>query len=456
MSLTLLDAPDPAAALPEPEVYFYPDAGCYFIRDDRGAFIQVAESSLKRHLQIFGMSKFDEPDGKPGEISRFIAKAQTTKNVFYASPLAGHTAGVRTTRDGSRYLVTNSPHFITTEDGEWPVFEAMLRNLLVPDEVHDKMNVGEVQLHTLYNWAKTAAQAVRAGKRRESQVLVIAGPAGCGKSLLQQIITLMLGCRSADPYGYLLGDTQFNSHMFKAEHLMIEDRASSFDPRVRRHFGRELNALLMNVAQNCHPKNREALTLFPHWWVTMTLNDEAENMMVLPPFDESLKPKMTILRAFKRGMPMPTQTDEQKTLFWERLNLELPRFLHFLLNVWTIPTDMRCSRFGATHYHHPELLEMMDAQSPERRMLELIDAHYFPAGGLDDDRVDIKAEEISAVLTDKDSKYAFEARKLLHWANACGTYLGRLEDMYPDRIKRRILNGSTLWTLFAPRKLSEE
>ena len=42
------------------------------------------------------------------------------------------------------------------------------------------------------------------------------------------------------------------------------------------------------------------------------------------------------------------------------------------------------------------------------------------------------------------------ARKLLHWANACGTYLGRLQDMYPDRIRRRILNGSTLWILRAP------
>jgi hypothetical protein len=451
-----MSEPDITAALPTPEVYFYPDAGCYFIRDNRGAFIQVNESSLKCHLEIFGMSKFDEPDGSPSPIKCFIAKVQTTKNVFYASPLAGHSAGVRHTRDGSRYLVTNSPHFITTEAGEWPVFEAVLRNLLVPDEVHDKMNVGEVQLHTLYNWAKTAAQAVRAGKRRESQVLVIAGPAGCGKSLLQQIITLMLGCRSADPYGYLLGDTQFNSHMFKAEHLMIEDRASSFDPRVRRRFGRELNALLMNVAQNCHPKNREALTLFPHWWVTMTLNDEAENMMVLPPLDESLKPKINLFRAFKRPLPMPTQTDEQKTLFWERLMLELPRFLHFLLQEWAIAPNTQCSRFGATHYHHPELLEMIDAQSPERRMLELIDAHYFPAGSFGEDKKDIKAEEISAALTDKDSKYAFEARKLLHWANACGTYLGRLQDMYPDRIRRRTLQGSTLWTLRASAQTTEE
>jgi hypothetical protein len=447
---------EPADALPKPEVYFYPERGCYYIRDNRGAFIQVNETSLKRHLKAQGMSRFDEPDGGPGVIDRFLNETQTTKNVFYATPLAGHTAGERQTRDGARFLVTNSPYFIKEEQGEWHILEAVIRGLLVPDEKHDTMGVCEVQLHTFYNWAKTAATAIRAGRRRESQVLVIAGPAGSGKSLLQQLVTLILGCRSADPYGYLLGDTKFNSHMFKAEHLMIEDRASSFDPRVRRHFGRELNALLMNVAQNCHPKHGEALTLFPHWWVTMTLNDEAENMMVLPPLDESLKPKMTILRGFKKQLPMPTQTDEQKTLFWDRLNAEMPRFIHFLLNEWTIPADMRDSRFGCTHYHHPELLELLDAQSPERRMLELIDAHYFPAGAAFwEAQKDKKAQEIASALTDKDSKYSFEARKLLHWADACGTYLGRLNSLYPNRIQRRTLHGANLWTIIPPEEVAE-
>lgn len=437
-------------ALPKPEVYFYPDKGCYYLRDDRGDFIQINETSLKRHLKANRLCRFDEPDGGPSEIDCFLNETQTKRNVFYATPLAGHSSGVRTTRSGARYLVTNSPHFIPAEQGEWRILEQVLRGLLVPDVEHDAAGVREVQLHTFYNWAKTAVTAIRGGKRRESQVLVIAGPAGCGKSLLQQLVTLMLGCRSADPYGYLLGDTQFNSHMFKAEHLMIEDRASSFDPRVRRHFGRELNALLMNVAQNCHPKHGEALTLFPHWWVTMTLNDEAENMMVLPPLDESLKPKMTILRAFKKVLPMPTQTDEQKTMFWDRLNVELPRFIYFLLHGWNIPADMQDSRFGCVHYHHPELLELLDAQSPERRMLELIDAEYFPGGAYHESQKDKKAQEIGARLTDKDSKYAFEARKLLHWADACGTFLGRLHTLHPDRIKRRTLQGSTLWTIIPP------
>ena len=51
----------------------------------------------------------------------------------------------------------------------------------------------------------------------------------------------------------------------------------------------------------------------------MSVNDEPENLMVLPPIDDSIEDKLIILRASKSPMPMPTATLEQRKAFWETL-----------------------------------------------------------------------------------------------------------------------------------------
>jgi len=35
---------------------------------------------------------------------------------------------------------------------------------------------------------------------------------------------------------------------------------------------------------------------------------------------------------------------------------------------------------GATHFHNPELLQMMSVLAPETKLLELIDSKLFPEG----------------------------------------------------------------------------
>jgi hypothetical protein len=46
----------------------------------------------------------------------------------------------------------------------------------------------------------------------------------------------------------------------------------------------------------------------------------------------------------------------------------------------------------------------------------------------------------------------FEARKLMLYANACGTYLSRLKGNHADRISARVLRGKTFWTILPPVK----
>jgi hypothetical protein len=195
------------------------------------------------------------------------------------------------------------------------------------------------------------------------------------------------------------------------------------------------------------------VTLSPFWRLTITVNDEPENLMVLPPIDDSLEDKLILLRARRSAMPMPTETGEERERFWQTLLSELPAFVDWLL-AWEIPEALRSARFGVRHFHHPDLLRAIDDLSPERRLLELIDAELFggSATAAEVSPWEGKAEQLEKRLTGSESRSAYEARRVLSYNTACGVYLGRLAKKHPERIQRRMLHGVFLWTLYPPEK----
>lgn len=441
-------------ALPEPDVYFDPPARCYYTRSSDQEFIQVSESSLKRELKSIGFCHEVGKSELVSELDRQLLKIQKERNVHYAAPLAGYPVGVLKFQ-GRRILITEAPTFIEPDEAVgWKTWESIFRRLFVPSPGGDEEGqVGEVQLWTWYSWLKIAMTTLRARKRRPGQALAIAGPAGCGKSLVQNLITRLIGGRSAKPYQYMTGGTPFNGELFTAEHLMIEDEAASFDYRTRVKMGTMIKNMVVDEDQRCHPKNRQGLTLRPFWRLSITLNDDPESLMVMPPV-ENVADKIIFLRAFPGPMPMPTETLEQWGAFMGVLEAELPGLVHFILKQWQIPADLRCGRYGVTHFHHPELMKMMSVLAPETKLLELIDTKVFPKDAAMWSAWEGKASDLEAELCGPSSSVAHEARKLLLYNSACGQYLGRLSHMHPDRITSRTLKGYTIWEIEPPPRLS--
>ena len=270
------------------------------------------------------------------------------------------------------------------------------------------LNDQQVDQHPyLYGWLKIGYETLRAGERRPGQALVLTGVHDCGKSLMQNLITIILGGRAARPYQFMSGLTPFNSDLFEAEHLMIEDEQASTDIRARRNFGAQLKNITVVDWQRCHAKNRVAISLSPFWRLSVTVNDEPENLMVLPPIDDSIEDKLIILRASKFKMPMRTATLEQRKVFWQRLIDELPAFLDFLLQ-WEIPRELISERFGITHFHHPDILQAINNLAPEYRLLRLIEDELFLPG--ETDAWKGSAEQLERRLSGDQSTCRNEAR----------------------------------------------
>jgi len=427
-----------STSLPRLTAYYDNSTKSYWINDRRGEWIQVNESSLRRHLKKNGLSPICPKDELLSELDYALVDIQEGFTVSYAGPLSGYSAGVLETC-GSRVLITSSPRLIEPQAGEFPLITALVENLF-QDELCD-------QRPYVYGWLKVALESLHTGHFRPGQVLAIAGPRECGKSLFQNLVTEILGGRAAKPYRYMSGQTPFNADLFGAEHLQIEDECGSTDLRVRREFGAKIKDFCVNQVQSCHAKNRQALSLRPFWRVTISLNDEPENLCVLPPIDESLIDKLSLLRATKKPMPLNTQTAEGHAAFWQGLLAELPAFVAFL-GRWEIPEQLKSQRFGVTHYHHPELLEEIALLAPETRLLSLIDGVFFAPNSPFDGPGVMTAAEVERRLVA--SELGYEARKLFSYGNACATYLGRLAAKYPERFEAGRTNQTRHWVIRKP------
>jgi hypothetical protein len=432
------------------EAYYDSGRRCYWTTNSRGSWMEINEQSLRRLLKKSGFCAICREGERLSEVDQRLSEIQLEHDVAYAGPLAGHRSGVFECY-GNRILVTTSPNLTEPKPGDWPTLSRFLENILVGGP-HD-------QRCYLYGWLKLSYEALRAERLRPAPVMGIAGPRNSGKSLLQNLFTIIFGDRVAKPYRYMSGHTDFNGELFGAEHLMVEDEAPSTDLRSRRALGAHIKAFTVNQTQSCHVKNRQALTLAPFWRVSISVNDEPENLMILPPIsdaeNDSLGDKIILLRANLAEMPMPTETLEQREHFWQTLVSELPAFLHFLLE-WEMPQGIRHPRYGMKTWHHPELLVALDALAPETRLLSLIDEvlftdredndGHFIARSRAKDSWQGTAEELESLLRSHPT-YGYEAQKLFSWPTACGTYLGRLAKRFPKRVESDRSSDARRWIL---------
>lgn len=442
------EVPQNPIRMKRPEVYYDVHRKDYYIKNNRGDWMPLTESSLRRQLRALGYSQKVRDGEKLSELETCLNQIQLCFGVDYVGPLAGYEKGLIDCA-GRRILVTRSPNLVEPVQGQFPILNHMLQGLFESEE-----------LPYVKGWLKVAYESLRNRRLRPGQVLVLAGERDCGKSLFQNLITEMLGGRVAKPYRYMTGGTDFNSDLFGSEHLMIEDEVASTDLRARRNFGARIKDFTVNEVQSCHAKGREALSLKPFWRVSISLNDEPENLMILPPLDDSLVDKLMLLRVTRASLPMPTYTLEERKRFWDTLVAEIPMFV-WHLSEWEIPEDLKCPRFGIKRFHHPDILATLNEISPENKLLVLIDSYLFKdntvalAYGVSCGSPALTQPYVSTAedleLKLKNSlELGYEAKQLLSWTNATGTYLARLAKKFPNRVKNARTSEARLWQVNPP------
>ena len=398
----------------------------YWMQQESGTYTPLpGNEDIKRHLLRGGLNSKCYIQPGLSEIQEAIGQIQVEKQIYYSGPLAGYMAGLYEFTNG-KGLVTSNPNLIVPKKGDYSIIQTILTNLL-----------GEEQLVYFEGWLQIAVQALMSNKRRTGQAIVFAGKRGCGKSLVQnQIITPLMGGRASKPYPWMTGKTDFNSDVFKGEHLIIEDEYGSTYISSRRQFGAHLKQIAANEEQHFHQKGLEAMIVKPFWRLSISVNNEPENLTVLPILDESLKDKIFLFKCRKVDMPMPTGTNEEREKFSGTIKAQLPCYLHYLLNEFVLPSSVTDQRFGVKYYHHPEILGAINEMSPEEQLLEIMTAEYASyESNIQDDNSKtflLNSIDIFQSLTGQNARHGKVASKILTTIQSVRTYMNRLADKRPD------------------------
>ena len=409
-----------------PPIYFDSRSGAYWLQAGPKRFLQLDGRNCKLHMMRAGFYVDVANDHGLKSGDSHLIEQQLNNAVDYAGPLAGHPIGLVETSGGRRVLVTEEARTIEPTKGDCPRMESLLGQLLP----------GEQSTRFIY-WLKCALVAQRERDFAPGQLSVFAGGPGCGKSLLQALVTEILGGRCAKPFRYMVGETSFNADLMASEHLAIEDENASSAITARRKFGASIKDWTVNVTKSLHAKGKEAISLPTFHRLTLSVNSEPENMMILPPLDSSLLDKINLFSCSKAELP----ADEKRAATWGGFLAELPAFVGQVMRT-PIPKKLRCKRFGVVAFHHEELLAMLDDISPEQRLESLIEQVIFTK--------DLEfwrgtSEELESEL--RKSAFAFAVEKLLYFASACGVYLARLAAKHPSRFEARKNKGRTVWML---------
>jgi hypothetical protein len=414
-----------------PDIYFDARQGSYWVRFADNRFLNLDARNVKLHMMRnrFRIDPEDDYGLKDGD--KVLTTAQIDRWVDYAGPLAGHPCGPISTQAGRRILITAESHPVPAKRGSCAALEDFFGQLLAAADAK--------QLIAFMLWLKVSRESLLERDFRPGQMVVLAGPSGCGKSLCQALITEFLGGRMAKPYRYMTGATQFNSDLAAAEHLVIADEQASVDIRSRRNFGAAVKDLTVNLEMSVHAKGREAITLPSYRRLTLSCNDEAENLMILPPLDDSILDKLMLFKCTIAKLGR----DRLRT--WKTLTGELPA-LAYQLDHMRVSPALADDRYGVKAYHNAELLELVTGISPENRLLQLIDEVLFSADESDTPEF-WRGSAIELEKKLRSSSFNFAVEKLLHFSSACGVYLKRLAAQLPTRFESKKNTGKTVWII---------
>lgn len=433
---TITSAPLAPPKLPI-DAYYDSSGGKYLISDNDGNWMPVDSASLKLRLKKRGLVTKIGDNQNICSIDDAILRIQDERNVQYVGGLAGFSRGSYVI-NGARVLVTHSPEPVVPASGEWSTLRSVINgqlddSLFQADRFHGLMRL----------WIQSLEACLRTGRPSYGQTLILAGPRSCGKSLLQDIITLLLGGRQAKSYRYMAGETPFNRDLFSAEHQRIEDDQPFKDYKSRVKMGDAMKNVSATISGSCHGKNREAISLNRFWRLTVSVNDSPDNLEILPPFDDALLDKIILLHCAKRPMPMPAGTDEEKERFMDQLKAELPAYVYWLKNGYSMPAHMvDNSRYGIGAFFHPYIMALLDDMAPETRLLAVVDlVIWFDLGPTWQGT----AEELTKELLN--SSYKEQLRGIIPRDLGCGRLLGRLSTQPNPRVVQVRTKDSRQWII---------
>lgn len=331
-----------------------------------GRWEDSTRGDIVLRLKGRGLSDKCPKGATQSDAERVLDHIQQVNRVQGAAPLINQPKGI-VSYDGRRILniadlmpVQPVPGLTGIPEQDFPFIWAFLNGFFPRPELLPKEH--------FMAWLQRAYRMVLYHKRFAGQAVFICGPKNNGKTLLcLRIVAPLLGGRVENPIDYMVGDTNFNSELFAAALLAVNDEDAPSSEGERKRMLAKLKGLVVNPVHKYHPKFEKPVTIAWTGRIFVTLNDDPGSVGMLLEVESNTRDKQCYFASQPFAGIFPPQ-DELEAL----LQKELPYYAHFLLN-WTPPAEvMSDDRMGVKSYFDPRILELSHQQTFASNLNELL------------------------------------------------------------------------------------
>lgn len=166
----------------------------------------------------------------------------------------------------------------------------------------------------------------------------------------------------------MTGDTGFNSELFSAGLLAINDEDAPSSEAARKRMLAKLKGLVVNPSHKYHCKFEVPITIDWQGRIVITLNDDPGSVGMLMEVDQNTRDKQMYFASQPYAGTFPPQKELEAILA-----RELPYYAHWLLHVYAPPPQVLShDRMGVKSYFDPRVLEFSNQQTYSSNLAELI------------------------------------------------------------------------------------
>jgi len=350
--------------------------GREFWQEEDSLWTNWSKQDFTQELRVRGYNGARRPGQTCSEIDQIENTIKKTRRVEAAMPFLFFPKG-RMVYDRKQYLniSTVNPHpagvpvtkeRITFADGRkhFPFIYSLLVNMFTDDKSENCE-----QLLALLSWLKHFYVNSIAHTPKSGHLLIIAGPAGKGKSMfVNEVLGQLMGAKPVDGTGILLENETWTHEVVESPIMLIDDAVATSDYRGMKKFTARIKKYVANSKITWSKKFKDSGAVPWFGRIVILCNTDPESLKILPDPDSSTLDKFSMLKASEMKIKFPAREEITK-----RVREEMPTFARFLLD-WEMPRRWEAeeARFGVRPYHHPELLDE-SRQQGVGTILELLD-----------------------------------------------------------------------------------
>lgn len=343
--------------------FFFDGRNYYRDMNDGTQWVPFNAQAVQRHLKVDygldGKTKLNEES----EVSKVMTLIEKNKFVDGVVPFCNnpekvvYVNGLKYLNNGKCTCVDPAEEYVTEED-----FPFILEYL-------EKLFVSEKQFMTILAWMKRFYMSHYSGTPEMGQVLILAGPAKCGKTLFMLKILGGLVGSVANAKSWLMDGNQFNAELVSCALWTCDDEDGVGDYRSRSKLAAQLKKVASSVMVKYNQKYGSTADIPWYGRLGIACNlDDQSLLSMLPNLSQSIRDKLIACKVAD-GMNFPNSRHETEAT----ITHELPRFARFLMDL-NVDDYMTDSRFGVTEYMHPDLAVAAEQNSEGYGFQEVIDA----------------------------------------------------------------------------------